>query len=297
MQFTPFSGEGTVWGPNNSGLDDFLFRRYSSTQSRWISPDPAGLAAVDPTNPQSWNRYAYVMNNPLGFVDPLGLDCQVDDQGNCKVTVSAPADCPIGSEFFDGNCQLWNISSDFPGNLTLSQIAAITKWFNSLWAKAGGGGSPVAKPPQSPANSGFWQSVNNIVDQIGKYVPGVCGGGVFNYAGANVGPPSATVAVAKWQQADTQTGYSEGIFSEISTGEGITGGYGSQGPLGGQQEQYLFFGLGGRLGIVNGNFSEFGSDSGSLGIALEGSTGRAVGGVGTYLNLTSFTSCYGLTGK
>lgn len=39
-----------------------------------MTPDPAGLAAVDPTNPQSWNRYAYVMNNPQAFVDPLGLD-------------------------------------------------------------------------------------------------------------------------------------------------------------------------------------------------------------------------------
>jgi hypothetical protein len=34
---------------------------------------PAGLAAVDPTNPQSWNRYSYVGNNPLSSIDPSGL--------------------------------------------------------------------------------------------------------------------------------------------------------------------------------------------------------------------------------
>ena len=56
-----------------SGLYDFLFRRLSQIQGRWISPDPAGIAAVDPANPQSWNRYAYVANNPLAYVDPLGL--------------------------------------------------------------------------------------------------------------------------------------------------------------------------------------------------------------------------------
>jgi RHS repeat-associated protein len=59
---------------NETGtLDDFMYRRYSTTQGRWISPDPAGLAAVDPTNPQTWNRYAYVTNQPLSFTDPLGL--------------------------------------------------------------------------------------------------------------------------------------------------------------------------------------------------------------------------------
>src|SRR5258705_7849672 len=41
-----------------------------------MTADPAGLAAVNPSNPQSWNRYAYVLNNPLNSIDPLGLsDC------------------------------------------------------------------------------------------------------------------------------------------------------------------------------------------------------------------------------
>jgi RHS repeat-associated protein len=57
---------------------DFMYREYS-TQGRWPSPDPAGLAAVNPMAPQSWNRYAYVLNNPLGFTDPLGLDCKRSD--------------------------------------------------------------------------------------------------------------------------------------------------------------------------------------------------------------------------
>ncbi len=63
----------TGMNPDTVSTDyDFLYREYS-TQGRWPSPDPAGLAAVDPANPQSWNRYAYVLNNPLGLVDPLGL--------------------------------------------------------------------------------------------------------------------------------------------------------------------------------------------------------------------------------
>jgi RHS repeat-associated protein len=61
------------------GLYDFLYREYNPTQGRWTSPDPSGLGAVDPTNPQSWNRYAYSLNNPLAYVDPLGLFCVWDD--------------------------------------------------------------------------------------------------------------------------------------------------------------------------------------------------------------------------
>jgi len=53
---------------------DFLFREYSN-QGRWPSPDPVGLTGVNPNDPQRWNRYAYLRNNPLSLVDPLGLDC------------------------------------------------------------------------------------------------------------------------------------------------------------------------------------------------------------------------------
>jgi RHS repeat-associated protein len=56
-----------------ANLYDFPAREYG-IQGRWPSPDPAGLGAVDPTNPQSWNRYAYVTNGPLQTVDPTGLD-------------------------------------------------------------------------------------------------------------------------------------------------------------------------------------------------------------------------------
>lgn len=70
----PMHYTGQQWD-SESNLHHFMFRDYSTTQGRWMKMDPAGLAAVDITNPQSWNRYAYVLNNPLGAIDPLGLDC------------------------------------------------------------------------------------------------------------------------------------------------------------------------------------------------------------------------------
>jgi RHS repeat-associated protein len=57
---------------NPAVLYDFLAREYG-IQGRWPSPDPAGMDAVDPSNPQSWNRYAYVNNDPLAEIDPSGM--------------------------------------------------------------------------------------------------------------------------------------------------------------------------------------------------------------------------------
>ena len=45
-------------------------RFYSPGLGRWLSTDPVGGGT---TNPQSLNRYPYVMNTPLTSTDPLGL--------------------------------------------------------------------------------------------------------------------------------------------------------------------------------------------------------------------------------
>ena len=47
-----------------------LNRYYPPNLGRWLTPDPV---AGDILNPQSLNRYAYVLNNPTNFIDPLGL--------------------------------------------------------------------------------------------------------------------------------------------------------------------------------------------------------------------------------
>ena len=89
-----------------SNVYDFLYRQYSSTQGRWMVPDPAGAAAVDITNPQTWNRYAYVANNPLNATDPLGLyklNCN-DPQNNCGPYAPQPDFSGFDSLFCGGEC-------------------------------------------------------------------------------------------------------------------------------------------------------------------------------------------------
>jgi RHS repeat-associated protein len=79
---------GGLWYDGEDNTINTPARNYSISQGRWLTPDPAGLAAVDPNSPKTWNRFAYVTNNPVSFVDPLGLfmcgDCSDggdDDDG------------------------------------------------------------------------------------------------------------------------------------------------------------------------------------------------------------------------
>ncbi len=55
-----------------SGTEHAQFRQYSSTQGRWMSPDPYD-GSYNASDPQSFNRYGYVGNRPLSAIDPSGL--------------------------------------------------------------------------------------------------------------------------------------------------------------------------------------------------------------------------------
>jgi hypothetical protein len=50
-----------------------MFRRYQVNWNRFAQPDPWD-GSYNVTDPQSLNRYAYVQNDPVNFVDPSGLD-------------------------------------------------------------------------------------------------------------------------------------------------------------------------------------------------------------------------------
>lgn len=80
---------------NETGLDYFLARYYSSTQGRFTSPDefkggPEELFEdVDPhdplfyadvAEPQSLNKYHYALNNPLRYIDPDGHQTTTADR-------------------------------------------------------------------------------------------------------------------------------------------------------------------------------------------------------------------------
>ncbi len=73
----------TSYERDTESVNDYAMFRYDVNRlGRFSSPDPlAGSTA----NPQSLDRYGYVLNGPVNRVDPLGLQCRrkVDDcEGN-----------------------------------------------------------------------------------------------------------------------------------------------------------------------------------------------------------------------
>lgn len=57
---------------DESGLEYAQARSYNSSHGRFTSIDPL-MASANVKNPQTLNRYSYVLNSPYKFVDPLGL--------------------------------------------------------------------------------------------------------------------------------------------------------------------------------------------------------------------------------
>lgn len=49
---------------------------------RFTSADPLGNFVANAADPQSWNMYSYVENNPLAFVDPSGTACVYEGADN-----------------------------------------------------------------------------------------------------------------------------------------------------------------------------------------------------------------------
>jgi len=83
---------------SDTGYDYAVARFEAGRWSRFMSPDPF-IGSMDLGNPQSLNRYAYVGNDAVNFVDPLGLRqqkiCMLDDNGNDTNV------CVTGAGFLD----------------------------------------------------------------------------------------------------------------------------------------------------------------------------------------------------
>jgi RHS repeat-associated protein len=134
-----FTGQdqNVATGPGGTGAYDFLFRKYDPSAGRWLSPDPTGWDVVNQADPQSLDRYAYVENRPVNWVDPYGLSppCngglvsgEEDDEGGW----------PEVSPYLYVNWNSQNVPQDVP------QFNCYNPWNpgNPTGTNSGAGGAP-----------------------------------------------------------------------------------------------------------------------------------------------------------
>jgi RHS repeat-associated protein len=82
MKFT--GHERDVVGAESASTLDYMHARYySPSAGRFLSVDPVLDLKQAMKNPQGWNRYTYVMNNPIRFTDPTGKYVCAGDLGGC----------------------------------------------------------------------------------------------------------------------------------------------------------------------------------------------------------------------
>jgi hypothetical protein len=111
-----------------------MHRRYNRQWSRFDQPDPYD-GSYSLTDPQSFNRYSYVQNDPVNFVDPTGLNL-------------SSVNCYLSAQVFS--------RPDNEGGGTISWLDVQWVCVTETW-DTGRGGVPViddnggGEPPQKPA--------------------------------------------------------------------------------------------------------------------------------------------------
>jgi RHS repeat-associated protein len=75
---------GNFIGSAETGLDYFGARYFSGAQGRFTTPDPIHIMPQKLLDPQQWNMYAYVRNNPLRLIDPTGEYICGGTENECK---------------------------------------------------------------------------------------------------------------------------------------------------------------------------------------------------------------------
>ncbi len=143
-----------------TGLDFFQARYMGSAQGRFMSADPSGNFVASTGNPQSWNMFSYVLNNPFRFVDPSGRACVYsgsgdlsdpdnyydDDSGgqNCGDAFAAPpqqttVSAPFSSAPYSVSYSSWGASEGVRrlcSNLCFLEVprtSVTVPWTHLLW--------------------------------------------------------------------------------------------------------------------------------------------------------------------
>jgi RHS repeat-associated protein len=194
--------ETTGW---QDPLDPTPNRTYTSGLGRWLSPDPLAGSVL---NPQSLNRYSYVLNNPANLIDPMGLDeagagevC-VSLNGGTPICASVPGTAPAGAGAAD-NLRFY-LESKFR-----NIAATISSHISGHPSGGGGGGGSSTSGDTQPDVSKTWQATFPCSEDATKLMSNVQSG-FGQFANNPVGP-----LIAKFPDQPLKKGAYYNIYSGL----------------------------------------------------------------------------------
>jgi RHS repeat-associated protein len=158
-----------VTGSGGTGVYDYLFRKYDPSAGRWMSPDPYGWNAVNGTDPQSLNRYAYVENQPMNAIDPSGLQlcAMVSSDGQLWGYDSGNNPCSNGYVPYDVLQSVTASSDGGSGIIDASNANPnCPEGYICISIPSGPNGSFGVVQPGGAANNGTKQQIQNRVSNF-----------------------------------------------------------------------------------------------------------------------------------
>ncbi len=204
----------TSYTRDANAVDDAMFRRYNRWFARFEQPDPYG-GSYNLGNPQSLNRYPYVQNDPVNFVDPSGLmpcqpgnfsaECDGSGFGGWGGGFNMNDRRPIDGEStgrqiiefrFNGSRVLWAFFkgeqwTDKDGNehatfwwekvwstFTFFGEREFNELINPLWVQNAKNPKKPKAPPKPPAETPGQPCENN------SFISFTVGGGAFLFGGS-----------------------------------------------------------------------------------------------------------------
>jgi hypothetical protein len=224
---------------------------------RFQSPDSL---MGSPENPQSWNLYSYVQNNPVTNTDPDGHDCVVQTRTSSTTeTVSVSSGTCDGVSVGDGQSKSYiagtvdtsSITANSSGGISLSYTPYATT--DGTGANLGVASLSAAPIPDNPGlaygygnNAQGYQQLSNAsqVVKAGTVAYAAAYGGVACYFAC----PAGAAAVGRWglqrlamgatspallnlinrlyqAQDEIPGGTAGAVRNEVATGEFINGGH------------------------------------------------------------------------
>ena len=199
-----------------------------------MSPEP-GNAGADPTDPQSWNMYAYVGNNPTTLTDPDGLlsvvpsGCTTVSDNNAEGTSYVERPSLSDLDLFGGILSGLQITNTVVSTINQG-LQGLADWFDQ---------------PRDPGCMAAATGIGASFGGVAGGALGAVGGGAAGGAAGSLVPVVGTIGVgAAGAMGGAAAGAAEGALNGAAVGAGV--GF-DAGVRGASSAEFVWFKLCGSL--------------------------------------------------